>query len=234
MKKIIFIALFLCLPNFSNAEIITGTEVSVHFESANIIGSGRNINMHRVPIIDTSSGTTTYMDVSFKFTYDLSEGLIFEKISSINISPALSSSNLIPGEYYDEGGYHYSLSQPSSLSDGRLLYILRGIRDNQYSATNSISVVTGEAEGHPDIGDREIVPSLSPTYIYGIITDETGGNGNFATTGKRWLENQLIGVRQAGETLSVTLFSEGYDSNNNIQDYNSQRAAAVLYRVVAD
>lgn len=228
MKKIIIIALFLCLPNISNAEIITGTEISVHFESANIIGSGRNINMHRVPIVDTSTGETTYMDVSFKFTYDIDKGLVFEQISSINTSPALSSVNLIPGEYKDEYANGYSLSEPSSLSDGRLLYILRGTDNN---AGITIQIVTGEAEGHPDIGEREIVPFLSSTHIYGIITDNAGSYGNLGYTDTFWLENQLIGVRQAGENLVITLFSEGTDSSGNIQDYSNQRAAAILYRV---
>lgn len=230
MKRIIFVVLFLFLPNISQAEIITGTELSVHFESANIIGSGRNINMHRVPIVDTSTGDTTYMDVSFKFTYNIDEGLIFEQISSINTSPALSSSNLIPGTYKDESGYSFSLSEPSSLSDGRLVYLLRGTGSAHFTA----QIVTGEAEGHPDIGEREIVPYLSSTYIYGIITDQSD-RGNFDSDNDvHWLQNQLIGVRQAGEMLSVILFSEGYDSDGNAQDYSSQKAAAVLYLVVED
>lgn len=229
MKKIIIIALFLCLPSISTAEVITGTEISVHFESANIVGSGRNINMNRVPIVDTSTGETTYMDVSFKFTYDIDKGLVFDQISSITESPALSAANLIPGTYKDESGYSFYLSEPSSLSDGRLLYILRGVED-AYPSTITIQIVTGEAEGHPDIGDREIVPFLSPTYIYGIITDYSI-RGNFAKTDLHWHQNQLIGVRQAGEMLSFVLFSEGYDDSGEVQDYSTQRAAAVLYQV---
>ncbi len=231
MKKIFFILLTIAqliyMNGISLAEIITGTEISIHFESAIIIGTGRNINMHRVPVIDTSTGDVAYFDVSFRFSLDNKGELIFDRISSASVSPPLSSSNLIPGNYEDESGYSYVLTEPSFLSDGRSLYVLRGTGYCAFSA----QIVTGEAEGHPDIGNREIAPHLSSTYIYGIITDQESWYGNMSDTSYLWLENQLIGLRQSDNTLAITLFSEGVNSSGEPQDYNSQRAAAVLHQV---
>lgn len=51
------------------AEVVPGTTFSINFESANVVGSGRNINMHRVPVTDIDSGQTTLFDVAFKFTF---------------------------------------------------------------------------------------------------------------------------------------------------------------------
>jgi len=84
--------------------------------------------------------------------------------------------------------------------------------------------VTGEPTGHPDIGQREIVTSLSASYIYGLITDQTNF-GNLRATNGFWFENQLIGLRQTSETLSLTLFSKDSD------DFSTPQEGAVLHRV---
>jgi len=219
--------------NSVSAEVISGTNLSVNFESGHIIGSGRNINMNRVPVVNIDTGETVFYDASFKFTFSPSSGLIFEQISSAAISPPLSSSNLIPGVYQgDVGAAEYTLSEPSLLSDGRLLYTLR--RSNTTGGFNA-QIVTGSTENHPDIGAREIVANLSPTYTYGVIASAASsgdGNSSFRPFNEKWLENQLIGIRQTGDTLSVILFSEGVDSDNEPQDFSAQRSGAVLSKVI--
>jgi len=204
----------------AQSEIISGTNLSLHFESAHLIGSGRNININRVPVVDTTTGETTFFDVVFRFT--LKEGeLVFDKTSSLSISPPLSAALLIPGQYKDQAGYSYTLSEPSMLSESRSLYTLIGF--DGFSA----QIVTGEPTGHPDIGQREIVTSLSASYIYGLITDKynLSNGGNLRPTNEFWHENQLIGLRQNSETLSITLFSKGSD------DFSTPQEGAVLHRV---
>jgi len=209
----------------ANAEVVTGTSLSVNLESAHIIGSGRNINALRVPVINVDDGTTTFFDVSFKLTLDSSGALVFDRFSSASISPPLNSLNFIPGKYLDGTGREFILEEASLLSGGRVLYTLSG---NSFS----LQFVTGSAIGHPDIGDREIAASLNNTHSYGLITDDTNNTGVFggvfSATSSLWKQNQLIGVRQNNNNLQITLFSEG----NVSEDFSSQRAGAVLTRVV--
>ncbi len=218
-----FMSCFFVLP--AHAEVITGTNLSINFESSRIIGSGRNVNFHRVPVINIDNGSTTYYDASFKFTLDGNGELVFDRISSTSISPPISSLNYSPGTYRDDRDRTYELQQPSLLSDGRVLYTLFG---NSFS----LQFVTGSATGHPDIGNREIISFLNDTYSYGLITDETNNYGAFDNTTTLWRENQIIGVRQSGNNLQITLFSQGVDSEGNPQDFSSQRAGAVLTKVI--
>ncbi len=210
----------------AHAEVITGTNLSINFESSRIIGSGRNVNFHRVPVININNGSTTYYDASFKFTLDANGELVFDRISSTSISPPISSLNYSPGTYRDKSRNTYELQQPSLLSDGRVLYTLFG-------SGFSLQFVTGSPTGHPDIGNREIISFLNDTYSYGLITDGTTQGGPFRDIYyKLWQENQIVGVRQSGNNLQITLFSEGIDSEGNPQDFSSQRAGAVLTKVI--
>jgi len=227
LKKLVFNGLLAATISFATmpaqSEIISGTNLSLHFESAHLIGSGRNININRVPVVDTTTGETTFFDVVFRFS--LKEGeLVFDKTSSLSISPPLSAALLIPGEYKDQVGRSYTLSEPALLSESRSLYSLIG-GDNSFSA----QIVTGEPTGHPDIGQREIVTSLSASYIYGIITDkQSQSSGNLGAGNLFWRENQLIGLRQTSDTLSITLFSKESD------DFSTPQEGAVLHRVVEE
>lgn len=226
----------------AHAEVITGTNLSINFESSRIIGSGRNVNFHLVPVINIDNGSTTYYDASFKFTLDGNGELVFDRISSTSISPPISSLNYSPGTYHDSDRFAYELQLPSLLSDGRVLYTLFG-----KTRSFTLQFVTGSPTGHPDIGNREIISGLNDTYSYGLITDETPykdnllpdgyfrnetSEGAFYSSSDLWEENQIIGVRQSGNNLQITLFSQGVDSEGNPQDFSSQRAGAVLTKVI--
>ena len=69
------------------AEVLPGTTLSVNFESANIVGSGRHLNMQRVPVVDINTDITTLYDASFKFTFLPDQELLFEQITSAAVSP---------------------------------------------------------------------------------------------------------------------------------------------------
>lgn len=221
--KVMLVGSFLL--STANAEVVKGTNVSVNLESAHLIGSGLNINALRVPVVNIDNGSTTFFDVSFKLTVDSKGELIFDRFSSVSISPPLNTLNFIPGKYLDGTGREFVLAEPSLLSGGRVLYTLSG---NSFS----LQFVTGLAIGHPDIGDRDVAANLNDTHAYGLITDDTRNTGFsggvFNVTSSLWKENQVIGVRQNSNNLQVTLFSEGTES----EDFISQRAGAVLTRVV--
>jgi len=189
----------------ASAELVSGTGLSVNFESANIVGSGRSINVHRVPVTDVNSGVTTFYDASFKFTFSNDSDLRFEQTSSASISPPLSASNLIPGKYLgvNSSTITYELSEPSVLSDGRLFYTLTG--NEGFTA----QIVSGDASNHPDIGSRAIVSQLSPTYTYGIVTSATGCcTSSFIGNGDKWRVNYLMGVRACSKSFISSIIQD--------------------------
>ncbi len=155
--------------------------------------------MHRVPVTNVDTGVVTFYDASFKFTFTPSSGFTFEQISSVGIYLPLSASNLIPGKYEGDvdASFIYILSEPSTLSDGRLFYTLRNTSTSSENFTAQI--VTGDIANHPDIGSREIAANLSSTYTYGIVTStDTGANSGFTSFREingKWSVNQIIGVR---------------------------------------
>lgn len=212
-----------------NAEMVENTNLSVHFESSHIAGSGRNINIHRVPVVNTDTGEAQYYDVSFRFTLDANEHLVFDKTNSVSVLPALSTMNFIAGTYKDENDREYELQTPSTLSDGRLLYSLFGFGFG-------LHFITGSPINHPDIGTEDIVTSLNETYAYGRIDADHDSDSAYISAFSRrhhgrdiWGENQIIGVRQSGDNLQVTLFSKTVDGKD--KHFAQQQAGAVLTRV---
>lgn len=212
-----------------SAEVVPGTNLSVHFESGNVVGSGRNINMHRVPVVDVNTGQTTLFDVAFRFTFNPADGFIFEQISSVTPSPPVPVTNITPGVYQTQRGFCYVLEGPSMIDANRSLYTIRGV-DRNFSANCegldrfAASIVSGPASGHPDIGSREIVPSLVDNYVYGVISGTAAIGGQIINP--NWDQNELIGVRQSGDQLIIGLFSD------NGADFKDPVETAILTKVV--
>lgn len=188
---------FSLLPISASAEVVPGTTLSVNFESANVVGTGRNINMHRVPVTDIDTGETTLYDVAFKFTFAPSTGFIFEQISSVAISPPVPVTNITPGIYKTQRGNCYLLEGPSMIDANRSLYTIRGVNNvlslecSTFADNFTVSIISGLATGHPDIGDREIVPSLADNFVYGFISGGASFGNLIINTG--WEQNELIG-----------------------------------------
>lgn len=217
------------------AEVVPGTTFSINFESANVVGSGRNINMHRVPVTDIDTGQTTLFDVAFKFTFSPDAGLIFEQISSVTPSQPISVANIVPGLYMTQNNRCYLLEGPSLLNQNRSLYTIRGVGGDASASCRQVdsftaTIISGSATGHPDIGSREIVPNLSETFVYGVIS----GSGTFrgAIINNEWQQNEIIGVRQSGDQLIIGLFSEGIDASGTPVDFKDPRESAILTKIV--
>lgn len=216
------------LPTGLSAEVIPGTNLSVHFESGNVVGSGRNINMHRVPVVDVNTGQTTLFDVAFRFTFNPTDGFVFEQISSVTPSPPVPVTNITPGLYKSQGGICYLLEGPSMIDANRSLYTIRGV-NRDFSANCGVldrfaaSIASGPAAGHPDIGNREIVPSLVDNFVYGAISERSNFSG---IINPDWEQNELIGLRQSGDQLIIGLFSD------NGADFKDPVETAILTKVV--
>ncbi len=198
-------------PNVA-AEPVPNTNLDVHLESSSIIGTGRSINIHRLPIIDTLTGTTTYYDASFEFGVDVNGELVFERKSSIAATPPSSVENFIAGTYESSDKTQYVLDGPSLLSDGRTGWVLTS---EKYNA----SWITGTAQGHPTIGNLTIVDKLSGNISYGL-------QGNNSWGSDLWKSARIIGTQQIGKSIIISSFhnSEYYDNN----DYSTARDTFML------
>ena len=230
MKKLVGVVGMLMSSLFlsAKAEIIPGTKLSINFESANIVGSGRHLNMQRVPVINIDTGNITLYDASFKFTFLPEEGLIFEQITSASVSPPTSIANITPGIYSADASACYILEGPTAVNSSRSIYTIRGYQ-GEAPCTRPINfftaqIISGTASGHPDIGTRDIVPNLTDTYVYGFVASSASNCCGHITV--NFNSNELIGVRQSGNQLIIGLFSE--EGN----DFVDPRETAILTKIV--
>jgi len=190
------------------AETVPGTNLSVNFQSAHIVGAGRNINVLRVPVTDLTTGQTTHFDASFRFTFRPNEGFLFETMSAA-LSAPVSTNNIRSGLYQETlGSRCYRVDGPSLISDGRSFFSIRGLTSSISGcggSSFSSQFVTGPAVGHPDIGLRDIAPNLNESWAYGVVGGTmTGSPGS--TTFNNWPANGLVGIRQNGDQLTISLF----------------------------
>jgi hypothetical protein len=209
------------LSSSVSAETVPGTDFNVHFEASNIVGAGRSINIHRVPVVIDSTGEIQFFDASFKLSLDSNKNLIFDSFTQIT-SPSFNSvDNFVAGTYKDTVGNKYTLSGPSVVGDGRTGWALSAIDEG---GSFSISWITGAAIGHPTIGSREIANELASGFAYGIQGANNSGGGSLQNN---WREGLLIGAQQVGDALVLSRFHE-----TNSIDISSPTASINLNRVI--
>ena len=184
-----------------SAETVPGTDYNVHFESANIVGTGRSINMHRVPVVVESTGDTVYFDVSFKLSLDGNK-LVFDGFSQIT-SPSLNSvENFVPGTYKDQTGNTYTVSGGGVTGD-RTVWSIASTTDGVSFSANWI---TGAPKGHPLIGNHSLVAELIPGPSFGILGAENFGGSNYD-------DGALIAATQAGNSLIISSYHDFSDQS---------------------
>ena len=209
----------------ASADVVPGTQSDVHFESSQLVGSGRDINALRLPVVDVKSGRVDYYDTRFRLS--LVDGAFVMKIIGASKSPAvLGFDNITPGVYQDTNSVCYALGGPTLLPDGRRLYTLAQTQADgcyRYTETFRAQFVSGAAVGHPDIGGREIAGSLKSSWLYGYVA--TGGYLGSGGVNRTWLSNELVGMRQTGRQLILGDFT---DSG---QDSADTQKSAILTRI---
>ena len=213
------------------AEVLPGTDLSVNFESGHIVGSGRHLNMQRIPVTDLKTGTTTLYDASFKFTFLPADGFIFEEITSAIVSPpVIAPTNIIPGVYVGTGGRCYILEGPAGLTNARSVYTFRSYKDNSCTTSGDsgfvAQITSGSANGHPDIGGRDIVSNLQDTYLYGLVT----ARGKLHDIFRGFETHGLVGLRQLNNTLTVNLFSKGVNGDGTPADFKDAKKTVTLIK----
>ena len=208
--------------SFVSAETVPGSDFNVHFEASNIVGSGRSINIHRVPVVIDSTGETLFFDASFKLSLDSNKQLIFDSFTQIT-SPSINNvDNFISGAYQDTVGNKYILSGPSIVGNGRASWALSST-EVTVGGNFTNSWVTGAASEHPSIGNRAIAAELLAGFAYGV--QGTNNNDSLDIRGG-WTTGGLIGAQQVGGTLVLSRFHGGPN------DRSTPSATINLIRVV--
>jgi hypothetical protein len=184
------------------AETVPGTDADVHFESANIVGTGRSINIHRVPVYRPGSTTPSYFDASFKLSMDSNGNLIFDSFQQVSSASFNSNENFIPGNYADSSGHKFTVSG-GGISNGRLLWNIAGGKDNAFD----VSWSTGSAIGNIFIGSLPIAAKLPEGQGYGVVGNSFLGPG----AGYDFGRGSIIGISQVGKTLILTNYRNDND-----------------------
>jgi len=180
------------------AETVPGTDFNLHFESANIVGSGRSINVHRVPVVTDSTGQISYFDISFKLSMDDNQQLIFDDFSQITSASLNSADNFIPGAYIDQDGNTYVVSGGGIIND-RTSWNIRSTTDGSGHLFNA-NWVSGEPSGNPLLVGNPLIELIVEGPSYGTVGRE---NISIFSTGG------VIGVLQSGNSISITSHASG-------------------------
>jgi len=187
------------------ADLIPGTTLSIGFESAQVQGAGRNINVYRVPVTDVNTRVTTFYDVQFQFGI-LSDGSIgFTRMSSAAVSSSQikAADNFIAGTYKDSNGVLLQVEGPVVLSGGRLQYSIRSITSGKkFDAT----WITGPVAGHPQVGGFNPTPTEGSAGAFGVM-----GGADFSISGQEFgCNGHAVGVSQLGSTLVISSYFFGF------------------------
>ncbi len=205
IKSIIACGITLSSSNIL-AESIPNTGLGVNFESAQIVGSGRNIHVFRVPVENEQNHTIQYYDATFVFTTDDNGALTFENFRNVLVSSELpkSTTNIIDGVYrdingdeliveslgVDSGAVHKRIYQPNSVS-------------NPYEGTWAES----DASTDPlNLFSIDIQENLSDDWVYGKETGASIGSFHDLGSGNAF----FFAIQQLGDKLIIkTLNRDG-------------------------
>ena len=207
MKMINVFALLLisALSSVACAETVSGTDLNVHLESANIVGSGLTVNMHRVPVVSNSTGATAYYDVSYKLTTDSKGNLTFANFTQTT-SPTLNSAdNFIPGTYADQSGNKYQVSG-GGIINNRTTW-------NMTSLTAGLNLTanwaTGAASGNPIID-----PNSKNSNLTNILLGQCYGFISIPSSIPKGLTSSMYAITaiQSGLTIVINQYSSDYSS----------------------
>jgi hypothetical protein len=194
---------------------LTAITPTAYLERSQIIGTGKQINVYRVPTMD-STGKVEYYDLTIKFVVT-SEGKFKTPTLGSSLSPDVFSDEFVPGTYFSESSDGYGSATCTVtvgvLKGGRMEVAL-ACKSSQYSHSFSGSAVSGPIAGHPYQLD-----------LLAAGIDKISGNGNsswgkvgynFNGASLPWWgclnTGDVISARQAGNTIVLS----GYD-NGNIQ-----------------
>jgi hypothetical protein len=200
-KKVFFpIALTVLVPTLALAV----TTPTAFLESAQIIGTGTQLQAYRVPTKD-QNGVTKYYDVTVTLNV-LPNGTIGTTSAvASTLSPTLASNKFIPGTYKDPNGNVCTVAV-STLNGGRMQSALTCRLPNGYPL--SATWITGPVPGHPfELDLRAAMIDKIPGY-------QNFSWGKVSSADALWWQclntSDIISATQVSNVIQIT----GYDRGN--------------------
>lgn len=187
----------LATPN-AYAELVPGTNLSMDLQAAQIQANGRNVNVYRLPLTDTTTGAVTYFDAVFQFGL-LADGSVgFTRTSAASVSAAQlrAADNFVAGTYSDAAGNKYEVTGPAAMPGGRLSYAIQSTTAGKiFSAT----WVTGSMTGHPQFSGSNTKPLDGSAGAFGVL----GDRNFYPSSSSNWGTSYAIGATQISSTSLV-------------------------------
>ncbi len=152
---------------FGQAEPISlnGNVFNIDMQQAYIQGSGKAINVYKLPVTNVTTGQVQYYDLTLSFGLQADGSLGLAPLSAVRqtIPQVLQSQNFKTGQYKGADGTVFELTGPV-LEGGRNKYTLNSLTAGKsYTAT----VYTGLAKGNPAVDSRD-QDSFQDGPAYGI------------------------------------------------------------------
>lgn len=149
MKNILLIAAALLTTTLVStsalANTVEGTNLSVHMESAHFSGAGDTVAISRLPITNEDTGKVGYYDITAKFSVNANGELVFDKISSMSAVSFANANMLLGGDYVDEHGCDWVVSQPAKDKNGSLIWSLGRVKNKTVPKCNLFSFRVSDA-----------------------------------------------------------------------------------------
>jgi hypothetical protein len=186
------------------------------FQYASLTGSGNTITATQVPVV-TATGVTVYENLTLQFNVDANGNLTISPGYPQAIpAPTILTTGFKAGTYAGpstvlNGGMIISVSGPGVTDGGATEWTLSaGSGANSCTTPDSASWYVGPLANNPLAARLSKAGITSTAYSYGIASSP---NCN-ATTPPQGLNSgnwgyPLIGVSQAGNTLTIVSFSSG-------------------------
>jgi len=191
ISKLTSLVVLTLSSSFSLAETVPNTDISVNFESANIVGTGRSVNMHRVPVVNNDNGITTYVDISFKLSSTEEGELTFDGFTQIESSEVTSAANFIAGYYISTDGNIYQVTGGAEAAGQKLWSITKLTGNHIFNASWSDAPKANNIL----IKNQPIFESLIDGFSYGIV-----GNESFSS----WAASGIMSASQTGTNITMT------------------------------
>ena len=182
----------------AHGEVVPGTNLSMDLQASQIQANGRNVNIYRLPLTDTTTGAVTYFDAVFQFGL-LADGSVgFTRTSTASVSAAQlrAADNFVAGVYSDVAGNKYEVTGPAAMPGGRLSY---AIQSTTAGKTFSATWVTGSITGHPQFSGTNTKPLEGSSGAFGVL----GDRNFFPSSSSSWGTGYALGATQISSTSLV-------------------------------
>lgn len=212
MSTKVMIAVVGCLEVSASAQQQGGSFAGPQMQYATIVGSGNTITATQVPVV-TDTGVV-YQDLILQFDNDAYGGLTMTSGFPVSApSPQLQTASFQQGNYKTAstvlgGKGLIAVSGPGVTVGGATAWSL-STRDGADGCTYPRTVVwyVGPIESSPIAARLKKAGITSKFWSYGI----TGGGGCLYQDA--WGGNNIVGLSQIGNTLTIATFSGNGSAN---------------------